>query len=241
MSKFSIITICYNEPNLERTCQSIVNQKFQDFEWIVIDGGSNAETLAIFEKYRRRIDVFVSEPDKGVYDALNKGIVRANGGFINFMNAGDKFADDDVLTDVAGIVSDKDEIIYGYTRITSGDEIVGTSRVDLKKVKQKPEAMLYNGLPHQAMFFRRNLFEKYGFYELNLPIYSDWDLNITFWKNMVNFRFVDRCIAWFDNSGISSNYWSDRGIKDRYIIVQNIFRTYLINGISNMQICFTRC
>ena len=69
MNKVTIITICYNEPNLEQTCESIVNQTWQDFEWIVIDGGSNKETLDVFEKYKHRIDKFVSEPDNGIYNA----------------------------------------------------------------------------------------------------------------------------------------------------------------------------
>ena len=73
MPKLSVITVCYNEPNLEKTCESIVNQTWQDFEWIVIDGGSNQETQKIWDKYKYRIDKFVSEDDNGVYDAMNKG------------------------------------------------------------------------------------------------------------------------------------------------------------------------
>lgn len=85
MKKLSIITICLNEPNVEKTCESIVKQTWRDFEWIVIDGGSNADTLAIFEKYKGRIDKFISEPDEGIYDACNKGIKLASDEFVEWL------------------------------------------------------------------------------------------------------------------------------------------------------------
>ena len=91
MTKISIITVCYNEPNLEKTCESIINQTMQDFEWVVIDGGSNEETQNIWNKYKHRINTFVSEPDNGIYDAYNKGVKLATGDYIIFMNAGDCF------------------------------------------------------------------------------------------------------------------------------------------------------
>ena len=100
MKKLSIITICYNEPDLEKTCRSIVNQTWQDFEWIVIDGGSNEETLAIFDKYKYRIDKFVSEPDNGIYNACNKGIKLAESEYVQLLNAGDSYYDTKVLEDV---------------------------------------------------------------------------------------------------------------------------------------------
>ena len=88
----TIITVCRNEPNIERTCESIVSQTWQDFEWIVVDGASTDGTLDILEKYKDRIDVFVSEPDTGIFNAMNKGIRLAHGEFLNFMNGGDEFA-----------------------------------------------------------------------------------------------------------------------------------------------------
>ncbi len=95
--KLSIITICYNDPNLERTCESIINQTWQDFEWIVIDGGSNEETQKIWDKYKYRIDKFVSEPDTGVYNAMNKGIRLSEGRYLNFMNSGDAYCNNEIL------------------------------------------------------------------------------------------------------------------------------------------------
>lgn len=93
----SIITVCLNEPLLQRTCESIVNQTFQNFEWIVIDGGSNEATLNIFERYKYRINYFVSESDGGIYFGMNKGIQQAHGTWLNFMNAGDLFINYNIL------------------------------------------------------------------------------------------------------------------------------------------------
>ena len=95
--KLSIITVCYNEPNLEKTCKSIIEQTYQDFEWIVVDGGSNEQTQNIWNKYKNRINYFISEKDSGVYNAMNKGIKQSNGEYLLFLNAGDYLFDKDAL------------------------------------------------------------------------------------------------------------------------------------------------
>jgi len=100
--KLSVITICYNEKNIRKTCESIVGQSWQDFEWIVVDGGSTDGTLDVLNEYRDRIDVLISEPDNGIYNAMNKGIARARGEWLNFMNGGDAFCDKTVLEQVFG-------------------------------------------------------------------------------------------------------------------------------------------
>ena len=114
MPKVSIITICYNEPDLEKTCESIVNQTWQDFEWIVVDGGSNQETIDIFEKYKARIDEFISESDNVRYNAMNKGIKLAQGEYLNFLNAGDYYFYNDALKDV---FENKNTMLMFYTEM----------------------------------------------------------------------------------------------------------------------------
>ena len=118
----SIITVVFNgEKYLEETIQSVINQTYSNVEYIIIDGGSSDGTLDIIKKYEERIDYWVSEKDKGIYDAMNKGIDVASGEWINFMNAGDGFYADDVL--------DKIFILNQYTPMQKGYEVDHTKTV----------------------------------------------------------------------------------------------------------------
>ena len=110
--KLSVITICYNiKDEIRRTCESIANQTNHDFEWIVVDGGSTDGTVEILNEYKKHIDVFISEPDKGIYNAMNKGIMQAHGEFLNFMNGGDTFADSNVVADFLNYDTDDVDVL----------------------------------------------------------------------------------------------------------------------------------
>ena len=110
----TIITVCFNiKDEIERTCQSIVNQTWQNFEWIVIDGGSTDGTVDILKKYSDRINILVSEPDKGIYNAMNKGIKLSHGEWLNFMNGGDRFTSNDVLKEVFSGKEYSADVLYG--------------------------------------------------------------------------------------------------------------------------------
>lgn len=113
--QLSIVTVCYNEKDIGRTCESIVSQSCQDFEWIVVDGGSTDGSLEVIKHYKERIDILISEPDNGIYDAMNKGIRLAKGKWINFMNGGDTFADNCIVGDFLRFAGDNPaaDVIYG--------------------------------------------------------------------------------------------------------------------------------
>lgn len=115
--KISVVTVCYNAINdIEKTILSVINQTYSNIEYIIIDGGSTDGTMDIVNKYKDKIDVIVSEPDKGIYDAMNKGIDRATGDWINFMNAGDCFFNNVALENVfpRNYESVNFDILYGY-------------------------------------------------------------------------------------------------------------------------------
>ena len=114
MCKISIITINYNEKvGFEKTIKSVLNQSYQDFEFIIIDGGSTDGSINVIEKYKDSISYWVSEPDKGVYNAMNKGIRASKGEFVIFMNGGDCFNNDLVLEEIAPMLNDEFDVYYG--------------------------------------------------------------------------------------------------------------------------------
>ncbi len=203
MKKLSIITICYNEPDLEKTCRSIVNQTWQDFEWIVIDGGSNEETLAIFDKYKYRIDKFVSEPDNGIYNACNKGIKLAESEYVQLLNAGDSYYDTKVLEDVFKEQNYCAGVLYG----DQCEVYQNSNKKCVKKLQpfiNKWFFVQFN-IHTPAVFVKRDLYLKYGLFNENYKIVSDFEKWIVFLKNGVNFQYLNRIIANFDKNGISSD------------------------------------
>lgn len=199
----SIITICYKiKDEIEKTCQSIVNQTWQDFEWVVIDGGSTDGTVDILNKYRSRINVFISEKDRGIYNAMNKGIKLASGKWLSFMNGGDAYAANDVLEK---IFKDKEydaDVLYGNVNKIYPD---GHTEHDNYNTKPDLSFFLRDVINHQSSFIKRNLFDKFGFYDEIYKIAADWEKWIVFTENGCKFQKVDITVANFMCNGISSN------------------------------------
>ncbi len=211
----SIITVCYNEKNLKRTCESIVGQTFQDFEWLVIDGGSDQETLSILEKYKSRMNVFISEKDTGVYNAMNKGIERASGVWLNFMNAGDTFFNNTTLekifteavkNDSVGDCSFNDfsaDILYGISKVCNGNHTSFLQKFP-KENRLNHTFWQSNCINHQACFFKKELFEKFGPYNEKYKIRADFEKMLCFLKNGCKFGRLESIVSNFYTDGISS-------------------------------------
>ena len=221
MAKISIITICYNEPNLEKTCESIVNQTFQDFEWIVVDGGSNQETQEIWNRYKDRIDKFISEPEKGIYNACNKGISLATGEYLNFMNAGDYFTDKNVLQNV--VKNDLENILY------SDVYLFYKSESDKYKLKKNPRIVknakffMHSNLYTQAMIIPKKFFTDYGYFNEKYKIASDRDRWICFAINGAKFKYINTPIAVYNMDGLSSQSNRDFHVAEINQILQQYF------------------
>lgn len=198
--KLSIITICKNEPNLRRTLDSINNQTFKDFEWIVVDGKSDSKVIKIFDEYRDRINFFTSEVDRGIYNAYNKAIKKARGEYVCFMNAGDTFYNDMVLENVFCQKQTAD-ILYGNTNIIKGKK---------SYIEEAPDTIdkyffMYGTINHQSCFIKTSLFKKYGLYNESYKIASDFEKFIVFAKHNVCFKKLNIVIATYYKNGISSN------------------------------------
>lgn len=196
--KFSVITVCYNNRDgLEKTIKSVIGQTCKDYEFIVIDGGSKDGTKELLEQYDDQIDFWCSEPDKGIYNAMNKGVTHAHGDYVIFMNSGDAFYNKDVLDSIKKRNPDKD-IISGYSiRIDNGGYYHNHSDNILRQ-------LIYGAISHQATFIKRGLLVHFP-YDETLKIVSDWKFWIqTIIANNVSFEFIDDKIAIQDMDGIAS-------------------------------------
>jgi glycosyltransferase involved in cell wall biosynthesis len=198
---FSIITInLNNSKGLLNTLNSIHLQKFTNFEHIIIDGFSSDESLIILNSIKNDNCTWISEKDYGIYDAMNKGISKSKGDYILFLNSGDSFYDENSLSTLIFNLFDFD-IIYG--------DIIDNSYNNYKKISFPKiitlEYMLCAGLPHQATAFKRSLFYKYGFYETNYKIISDWAffMSILF-IHKISYKYLNVPIACFEGEGVSS-------------------------------------
>lgn len=166
--KYSIITINYNNRDgLERTIQSVINQTCQDFEYIIIDGGSTDGSVDVIKKYADRIDYWVSEPDKGIYNAMNKGILQAHGEYLNFMNSGDCFYDEKVLYNVIPYLTH--DIIHGKMY----NEKYKTYAFHYDSFNPTFLFFYESSLNHQSCFIHSSLFVD-SLYDENYKIVSDW-------------------------------------------------------------------
>ena len=153
--KFSIITINYNNKDgLERTVKSVISQTFQDFEYIIIDGGSTDGSVDVIKKFADRIDYWVSEPDKGVYNAMNKGIQQAHGDYLNFMNSGDCYYDKYRLEKIMKYNLEADFVIG---RDFHEDSINGSSFTSIHPLLPNSFYFYISTLPHQSAFIKKEM------------------------------------------------------------------------------------
>lgn len=203
--KISVVTVCYNAVNdIEKTILSAINQTYPNIEYLIIDGGSTDGTMDIVNKYKDKIDVIVSEPDKGIYDAMNKGIDRATGEWINFMNAGDVFISNGVLVDLIASSEDGVRILRGNIIRMYGKIKVKSCGITLQNPKLVD--MFDNTFHHQACLIQKTLFEEYGMYSTEYKLCSDWKFFFDcVVLHHVNSKYVDIAVAQFQMDGASSN------------------------------------
>lgn len=200
--KISIITINYNDKEgLIKTIESVINQSWKDFEFLVIDGNSTDGGKEVLTQYADQIDYSLSEPDKGVYNAMNKGIRAATGDYLLFMNSGDLFYNNEVLQKANALVDGNYGIYYG-------DIIVKKPHSERQKVYPDKLSFSYfytGALCHQATFIKRQLFYDYFFYNEDYKIYSDGEFFIySICKMNVPYKHIDLLMTIYDFTGISS-------------------------------------
>jgi glycosyltransferase involved in cell wall biosynthesis len=205
MIKLSIITINYNNGlGLLKSITSISNQSFKDFQFIVIDGGSSDGSLDIIKANKQTIDYWVSEPDRGIYYAMNKGIAQATGSYCLFLNSGDWLATPMTLENVFAKKPQADIIagdVYFFDSLTRAIKWTVCSPDSLTA-----KTLFLGTLPHQATFIRRSLFAKVGLYNEHLKIASDWLFFLeALLEHGSSYQHHPETVAYFNMDGISCN------------------------------------
>lgn len=198
--KISIVTIAYNcETEIEETILSVINQQYDNKEYLIIDGASKDGTMDVVNKYRDKIDVIISEPDKGRSDAFNKGIVHATGDYIVMMNAGDLLADD-ALNKFAKNFEPGYDVIKGNT--IRWNEETGFKSIEYPVINYP--AIPFNFLIcHQSTYISKSAYERYGGYGLDYKVVMDFDLMLRFTQKGAKFRKINEDLAIFRMGGIS--------------------------------------
>jgi len=229
--KFSIITVCRNAADtIEETIKSVISQSYENYEFIIIDGKSSDKTGDIIKKYENYITKYISEKDSGIYDAMNKGVSFAHGDYVFFLNANDVFSKSTVLEEVAEKISVKNpDIIYGDILAIEDDR----NQV-IKFNKVTDWYLAQNTICHQATFSKKDLFEKYGDYDLKYKIAADYDwLLKMIYRNKISRWYIPLIITKFSMGGISSNQnYRDRAIEEHKMIRKKYFPTGQAGSIS---------
>lgn len=237
-SFITVVTVSYNSADLiEKTLQSVVGQTHANKEYVVIDGASTDETNQIIDKFIDLIDFYVSEPDNGIYHAMNKAVVKASGDWLIFMNAGDTFVDSEVLQKVANSLSNETDVLYGDILTLKNRELI------LKKSPLKIMHMHRMPFCHQAVFTRTSLLRKFPFDE-KYALSADFKLFKQLKSEEVNFKKIPMPITIYDRTGLSSSQRS-KGLAENIAIIKELDgakeklrllpRLYLVKGWNSIR------
>lgn len=210
----SIITVVFNGIKyIESTIESIINQAYPNIEYIIIDGGSKDGTIDIIKKYENSIVKWISEPDKGTYDAMNKGIMLAKGMWINFMNCGDKFFSNTVVSE---IFSEKDNL--NYELIYGNIEYRYDSFVVIERAKPNLEDF-WKGMvfSHQSTFTKTDLYRRYNF-DLSYKFAADFDFFLKIVESSVRYKYIDNIVSSNIVEGLTRENIG-KSLKDRIRII----------------------
>jgi len=225
--KISIITVCYNSAaTIEKTIKSLMAQTYRDIKYIVVDGDSNDSTLDIVKKYENQITKWISEPDNGLYDAINKGIAFATGDIIGVLNSDDIFTDNYVLENIAKfhLENSIDASVGNIMQFNKNQKIVRKYSAE----NWRPDKLKIGFMPaHPAIFFKRDLFEKFGYYHIDFISGADYELIIRFFLvHKITWKFSNITTTSMLIGGISSS-----GYKSYKLISKEIKKALELNNI----------
>jgi len=237
--KLSIITVNLNNAvGLKKTICSVINQTFLDIEYIIIDGGSLDGSLEIIKEYEKKITYWVSEPDSGIYNAMNKGIMHANGEYLQFLNSGDWLVNDSIIEKFLKETTYCD-LLYGNMIMMMPDGKLqvnhGTGGSEITFL-----TFYFSYMIHPASFIRRELFYKYGFYDENLKIVSDWKFYlIAFGLNPSKIIYKNIDVTYYDMSGISFSQ-TELALLERKKVLSELIPYPILVDLKNIELDLIR-
>lgn len=231
--KYSIITVNYNnKEGLRNTIESVIHQTFRDYEFIVIDGGSTDGSADVLREYNNEISYWVSEPDGGIYQGMNKGIRKATGDFLNFMNSGDCFYNDHVLQKVADYNYDAD-IITGRDYHYSEEKQQG--HASIQPTRMSMITFFTSTLDHQSSFIKRELFNN-SLYREDLRLVSDW---VFFLEKVVIesklVKFIPDIVCYREVGGITWQQY-DKNLKEREQYIHQLLPSGVYKDYSTLSL-----
>lgn len=225
----SVITVCYNSAaTLARALQSVADQDWSRVEHIVIDGASTDGTLAIIERFRARLSRVVSEPDQGIYEAMNKGLDRASGDIVCFLNADDQYAHSQVLSQVAAQMFEfnLDALIgdVGFFRGVNTDRMVRRYRSD----RFRPSRLAWGWMPaHPALFLSKAVVQRVGRFRTDYRIAGDFEYIVrAFHNHALHYRHLPEVLVRMQIGGVSTNGW-----RAKILLNQEVLRACRENGV----------
>jgi len=204
--KISIITVCYNSAStIEKTIQSVASQRYQNIEYIIVDGNSKDNTIDIIKKHENNITKWISEPDKGLYDAMNKGLALATGDLIGILNSDDTFYSVNVVEEIAEF-HENNNIDASVGNIIQHKEDGKVVRMYSSKFWSPEKLRIGFMPPHPSIFFERKLFSKFGNYDLGFKIGADYELITRFFlKNNISWKYSNITTTAMLVGGLSSS------------------------------------
>lgn len=239
-SKITVVTVCYNAVrDIEQTIQSVLNQTYPNIEYIIIDGVSTDGTIEVIKEYADRLAYFVSEPDNGIYDAMNKGIKHSTGEWINFLNAGDCFANNNIITKIFANGFDYNNeygFIYGYAYVKTSIATKLSTRI--QPFWESEQYIHGKGFCHQSCFIKTKLAKDFP-YELRYKVNADYKMLYDIIKAGYKPYFCDIPIAVYEvengfskkNQVISFKECADilgRNNTIRYYFLLHMFKVSVI-------------
>jgi glycosyltransferase involved in cell wall biosynthesis len=227
--KISIITVCYNSSQTIHTAiESVLSQNYPEVEYIIVDGKSTDNTVEIIKQYSTRITEWISEPDKGIYDAMNKAIQMATGDVVGILNSDDFYFDSTVISTVMDVFKTQSvDAVFGDLIFVDTNNL---SRV-VRKYSSKgwtPKKFAYGFMPaHPTFFVKRTFYKEIGLFKTNYPIGSDYELLIRFlYTHKIKYQYINKVMVTMRTGGAST-----RGLKSNFILNRDILNACRENGI----------